>query len=148
MALAPELDAADLVRSAEVIAVAVLAQPPSLGGSLADLSASGSGTVVLPIGGARIGNEELRATTAFASGLRAAHREPDLEATQAGRKRKRRATRTRNRKKEEELYDEEREENPTEEEEFSNRQLPATFIPPLTSGNISYGEFLKLWKKW
>ena len=133
MALAPALDAADLVRSAEVVAVAILAQPPSLGGGLTGLPASGLATVVLAICGPRIRNEKLRATVAFASGLRLAHRELHLGDAPQGRKRKRRPERTRKRKKQEELYSEVREENPTEEEGISNRHLSSTFIPPLTA---------------
>jgi hypothetical protein len=90
MALAPQLDAADFVSSAEVVTVAIFAQPPSLAGCLTGLLASGLGTIPLPILGAPIGEEELRATTAFASGLRQAHRERYLEAPHSGRKRKRR----------------------------------------------------------
>jgi hypothetical protein len=89
MALAPKLDAANLIGSSKVIAVASLAQPPSLAGGLAGLLASGLGAIALTVCGPWIGEKELRATTAFASALRAAHREPDLEGVPTGRKRKR-----------------------------------------------------------
>src|SRR6059036_1587472 len=101
MALAPQLHAPDLVSSAEVVTVAVLAQPPSLAGRLAGLAKGGRGTVALAVLSAAIGNEKLGATATFASGLRAAHRGPDLEAARSRRKRKRRTARRRNRNKEE-----------------------------------------------
>ena len=132
MALAPELDATDLVRSATVVAVAILAGPPPLAGLLTGLPTSRLKTVALAIFSPRIGNEELAATTALASGLRAAHRAHHFGDARPGRKRKRRTRRTPNRKKEEESYEEEREENPIQEDGFSNRQLSPTFIPPLT----------------
>ena len=72
-----------------MITVAVLAQPSALAGYLTGLSASGLGTVALAIFGPRIGNEKLGATTAFASGLRAAHRGLHFEEPPPGRKRKR-----------------------------------------------------------
>jgi hypothetical protein len=88
MALAPKFDAEDLVGSAEVVAVAGLAQPPPLAGGLAGQPTSGLGTIVLAGFVAWIGNEKLGATAAFASGLLAAHREPQLKEAQPGRKRK------------------------------------------------------------
>src|SRR2546427_12442833 len=90
MALAPRQDAADFIRSAEVVAIPVLAEPPSLAGCLAGLPTPGLGTIPLPILSAPIGDEELRATTAFASGLREGHREHYFEAPHSRRKRKRR----------------------------------------------------------
>ena len=93
MALAPKLDAANLIGSSKVVAVASLAQPPSLAGGLTGLLASGLGAIALAVSGPRIGKEKLGATTAFASALRAAHREPDLEGVPTGRKRKRRMAR-------------------------------------------------------
>jgi hypothetical protein len=101
MALAPQLDAADLVSSAEVVAVAVLAEPPPLAGCLTGLPASERGTVALAIFGARISHEQLGATAAFVSGLRAAHRELHPGEPRTGRKPKRRTGRKRNPKKEE-----------------------------------------------
>jgi len=103
MALAPQLHAADLLRPAVVVAVAILAQPPSLAGCLTGLPTRGLGTIPLPILGAPIREEELRATTAFASGPREAHREPHLEAPRSRRKRKKKNRRRPNPKKEEEL---------------------------------------------
>jgi hypothetical protein len=88
MALAPELDAAHLVGTAEVVAVAGLAQPAPLTGGLAGLPTSGLGTIVLAGLVTRIGNEKLGATAAFASGLLAAHREPQLKEVASARKRK------------------------------------------------------------
>src|SRR2546422_7835761 len=84
MALAPQLDAADLLSSAEVIAVAVLAQPSALAGCLTGMSANELGTVALAIFGPRIGKEKLGATTAFTSGLQAAHRGPHFEEAPPG----------------------------------------------------------------
>jgi hypothetical protein len=49
MALAPLLHTANRLPPAEVIAVAILAQPPPLAGSLARLSAGGLGTIPLTI---------------------------------------------------------------------------------------------------
>jgi hypothetical protein len=103
MAPAPELDAANLVGSAKVVAVARLAQPTPLTGRVTGPSTNGLGTIVLASLVTRIGDEKLGATAAFASGRVAAHREPDLEEAQSGRKSKRRIRRTRNPKKEEEI---------------------------------------------
>jgi len=90
MAFAPDLDTAHFVRSAEVVAVAILAEPPSLAGCLTGVSAGGLGTMALAIFGPWIGNEKLAATTAFASGLgAAAHGGPHFEEALPGRKRKR-----------------------------------------------------------
>jgi hypothetical protein len=76
--------------------------------------------------------------------VRAAHREPDLKATLPERKRKRRTRRRRNWKKEEKLYGEGLEENATEEEGISNRQVSSTIIPPLT-GYASTTDLLPGW---
>jgi len=103
MALAPLLYPPDLISSAEVVSVAGFTQPTPLTGRLAGLAAGGLATVVLAIRGACIGKKELTATTTFASGWRAAHRAPELAATQSGRKSKRRPTTPWSRKKEEEL---------------------------------------------
>jgi hypothetical protein len=89
MALAPELDTAHLVGTAEVIAVGGFAQPTPLTGGLAGLPTRGRRTVVLAGFVARIGNEKLGATAAFASGLLAAHREPHHAERLRGRKLKR-----------------------------------------------------------
>jgi len=86
MSLAPEFDTQDLVGSAEVVAVASFAEPAPLTGCLAGLPTSGLGTIVLAGFVTRIGNEKLGATAAFASGLLAAHREPQLKEAQSGRK--------------------------------------------------------------
>jgi hypothetical protein len=102
MTLAPEFDAQDLVGSAEVVSVAGFAQPSPLAGGLAGLPTSRLGTIVLAGFVTRIGNEKLGATVAFASGLFAAHREPQLREAKSGRKRKKKNRRTRSRKKEEE----------------------------------------------
>jgi hypothetical protein len=103
MAFAPKLDTANFVRSAEVVAVAILTEPPSLAGCLTGLSARGLRTVALAIFGPWIGNEKLGATTAFTSRLRAGHRALHFEEAPPGRKRKRTTRRRSNRKKEEEL---------------------------------------------
>jgi hypothetical protein len=88
MTLAPELDAAHLVGTAEVVAVARFAQPSPLAGGLAGPPTIRLGTIVLAGFVARIGNEKLGATAAFASGVLAAHREAHLKEAQPGRKRK------------------------------------------------------------
>jgi hypothetical protein len=133
MLLAPTSDPVHFTGPAEAVTIAVFAEPSALGGGLAGVAASRLGTVMLPIGVARIGNEHLAATAAFASARRAAHREPHLVRELTGRKRKRRPARRRNRKKEEEIYEEVREENPAEENGISNRHFSTTFIPPLTA---------------
>jgi hypothetical protein len=79
MTLAPQLNAADLLGSAEVVAIAILAQPLALAGCLTGLPAGEVKTVALAIFGPWIGKEKRAATTAFASGFRAAHGEPDFE---------------------------------------------------------------------
>jgi hypothetical protein len=76
MTLTPQLDATDFIGPAKMVSVAMFAEPALLAGGLAGLSASGLGTITLAIQGPRIGDEELRATAAFASAQRAAHREP------------------------------------------------------------------------
>jgi len=73
MLLAPTSHAVHFAGAAESVAVAVFAEPSALGGSLAGLAASGLRTVVLPIGGSRIGNEHLAATAAFTACRPAAH---------------------------------------------------------------------------
>jgi hypothetical protein len=73
MGLAPTPDPVHLVRSTELVAVAVFAEPTTLGGGLAGLAARRLKTVLLPIDCSRIGNEHLAATAAFTSGCLAAH---------------------------------------------------------------------------
>jgi len=132
MLLAPTSDPVHFTRPAEAVTIAVFAEPSALGGSLAGVAASGFRTVVLPIGGSRIGSEYSAATAAFTSDRAAAHREPHLVRELTGRKRKRRPARRRNRKKQEEIYEEVREENPAEENGILNRHFSTTFILPLT----------------
>ena len=103
MAIAPELDAAHLVGTAEVVAVAGLAQPAALTGGLAGLLTSGLGTIVLASLVTRIGNEKLGATAAFASALCSAHREPHHSEGLRGKKTSKDTGRRRNRKKEEKI---------------------------------------------
>jgi len=138
MVLAPNSNAVDFAGATETVAVPVFAQPPALGGGLTGFAASRLGTVLLPLGIARIGNEHLAATAAFASARRAAHREPHLVRELTGRKRKRRPARRPNRKQEEEIYEEVREENPAEENGISSRHFSTTFIPPLTPSPPSF----------
>ena len=137
MPLAPQLHAPDLLSSAEVVSVAGFTQPPPLAGHLAGLAAGRLGTVVLAIGRACIGKKQLTATTTFASGWRAAHRAPELAATQSGRKSKRRATEHEVGRRKKTLRVKVPEENPPEENGISNRQLYTTFIPPPTPTTIS-----------
>jgi hypothetical protein len=75
---APALDTGHGLRASEIVAVAILAQPPSLTGHLAGQSARLLGAVVLAIGRSRIGNEELVTAAAFSSTRRTAHREPHV----------------------------------------------------------------------
>src|SRR5688572_32465100 len=88
MVLAPPLDAADRLSTAEVVAIAILTQPPSLAECLAGLSARGVGTVVLAVCGPRVGTKKLGAIAAFMSDLRTAHREPPPRSNAAGKKTK------------------------------------------------------------
>jgi hypothetical protein len=103
MALAPGLDAADFGRSSKVIAVAIFAQPFALAVCLAGLAASGLETIALAVLSSRVGNEELGATAAFASGLRVDHAAHQLAAARSGRKRKKKTGKKMKSKKEEEL---------------------------------------------
>jgi len=103
MALAPELDAAHLIGTAEVVPVGGFAQPAPLTGGLAGLLTSGLGTIVLAVLVTRIGNEKLGATAAFASGLLEAHREFTSKKRSREENEKRRIGRRRNRKKEEQI---------------------------------------------
>ena len=86
MVLAPELDPAHWLSTAEVVAVARFTQPAPLAGCLAGLAAGGLRTIALAILGARIGNEKLAATPAFSSGLCSAHCEPHHAERVRGRK--------------------------------------------------------------
>jgi hypothetical protein len=101
--LAPRLYPTDLCRAAEVIAIAVLAEPLPLASGFACLAAHGVKTVALTVGGSGIGNEKLTATAAFTSALRRDHREANLRRTLPRRKPKKSAQRKANSKKEEEL---------------------------------------------
>ena len=82
----PLLHASDFLGAAEGVAVAVLAQPAALAGGLAGTPAIRLGTVLLPIGGAPVGQEQPTATKALASAWRAAHRERDARNRRAERK--------------------------------------------------------------
>ena len=73
MALTPELNAGDFVGSAEVIAVAVFAEPPLLADGFADFPAGRFAAVVLAIFGSRVRKKEPVAVTAFTTGERKAH---------------------------------------------------------------------------
>ncbi len=86
MGAPPLLDPFDLGGAPEAVAVAVPAQPSSLTGGLAGLSAGQFKAVLLAIDGAPVGNEELPATTALASTCRAAHREREAAKRGEGRK--------------------------------------------------------------
>jgi len=82
----PGLDATDLVGSAKVVAVAMLAGPPLLAGLLTGLPTGRLGTVALAIFGPRIRGEEGVAASAFAAGSRAAHRAGHFGDAPPGRK--------------------------------------------------------------
>jgi hypothetical protein len=103
MALAPQLHPAHRFRAAEVIAVAVPTQPPSLAGGLAGLPTGGLGTVPLTIRSPWIRKKKLIATAAFAAVLRAAHRDPNLRRTTREENEKEDRKEDPNPKKEEEL---------------------------------------------
>jgi hypothetical protein len=105
MALAPALNAADLIGAAEIVAITVLAQPPPLAGGLTGLATCGLGTIFLAVLSAWIGKEKLSAAAAFASGQSAAHREPIAENEGGEEKCKRRIGRRRKWKKEERILE-------------------------------------------
>ena len=86
MVAPPLLDPLHLGGAPEGVAVAVPAQPASLAGGLAGLSAGRFEAVLLPIDGAPVGNEKLAATAALASAWRADHRERDAAKRGKGRK--------------------------------------------------------------
>jgi hypothetical protein len=88
MSLAPSLHTAHSRRTAEVVAIAVLAQPPTLAGGLTGLATGRLGTILLPVNGAGIGKEKLLTTAAFTSFRRTAHREPKLRGARPARKSK------------------------------------------------------------
>lgn len=67
MGASPRLDAGDLIGAAEDVAIAVLAEPPTLAGGLAGLTTIRRGAVALAIRGTRIREEELTATKALAA---------------------------------------------------------------------------------
>jgi hypothetical protein len=103
MELSPGLHPLHGARAAEVIAVAVFAEPAALAGELAGLLTFPARTIPLPIRSARIRKKKPAAMTAFTPGWRAAHEEPKLRRIQESRKRKRRPPRSRSQNKEEEL---------------------------------------------
>jgi hypothetical protein len=87
MELSPSLHVLHGARSAEVIAIAVFAQPPALAGDLAGLMAFRGRTIPLPVGSSRIRKKKPAAMAAFTPGLRAAHVEPNLRRIQESAKR-------------------------------------------------------------
>jgi hypothetical protein len=103
MELSPGLHPLHGTGSAEVIAVAVFAEPAALAGELAGLLTFRVRTISLPIRRARIRKKKSAAMTALSPGCRAAHDAPNLRRIQESRKRKRRPPRKRSQKKEEDL---------------------------------------------
>ena len=103
MQLSPGLHALHRARSAEVIAIAVLAQPAPLAGQFAGVLTFQRRTVALTIDSSGIRKKKPAAMAAFSPGWRAAHGEHNLRRIQEPRKRKRRPPRRRSPKKEEEL---------------------------------------------
>jgi len=103
MELAPGLHPLHGARAAEVIAIAVFAEPTALTGELAGLPTIRVRTKPLPIGSPRIRKKKPAAMTAFTPGGRAAHGAPSLRRIQKSRKRKRRPPRRGGPKKEEDL---------------------------------------------
>jgi hypothetical protein len=101
--LSPGLHTLHGSRSAEVIAIAVFAQPSTLAGELAGVLATGLRTVALTIDSPRVRKKKPAAMTAFSSSSRAAHDEPNLRTIRSARKRKSRQPRRRSPKKEEDL---------------------------------------------
>jgi hypothetical protein len=102
MELSPGLHPLHGAGSAEVIAIAVFAEPAALAGELAGLLTFQARTIPLPIRCARIRKKQSAAMTALSPGFRAAHDEPNLRRIQGPRKRKRPPSR-RSQKKEEKL---------------------------------------------
>ena len=86
----PLLDAADLIGTAEDVAVAVLAKAAALAGGLAGATAIRRGAVALAVSGARVRDEEATATKAFAATRPTAHWEPEGRGEAEGRKPKKR----------------------------------------------------------
>jgi hypothetical protein len=103
MELSPSLHALHGSGAAEVIAIAVLAQPPPLTGELAGVLAIRLRTVALAIDSPRVRKKQSAAMTAFSPGWRATHDEPNLQRIQQPRKRKRTWPRRSSPKKEEEI---------------------------------------------
>ena len=132
MELSPGLHVLHGARSAEVIAIAVFAQPSALAGDLADLLAFRSRTIPLPVDSPGIRKKKPAAMTAFTPGLRAAHGEPNLRRIQESRKRKRRRRQSEVRRRKKNFQTEVVEENARQENGISNRLFSSTFIPPLT----------------
>jgi len=89
MELSPVLHPFHGARSAEVIAIAVFAEPSALAGELAGLLTFRGRTVPLVIGSPWIRKKKTAAMAAFTPGWRAAHVEPNLRRIQESRKRKR-----------------------------------------------------------
>jgi hypothetical protein len=104
MELAPGLHTLDGTRSAEVIAIAVFAQPSTLTGPLAGVLAFRRRTVPLTVNGSRIRKKKTVAMTALSSRGRAAHDEPNRRRIQELRRRKRKRPRRGNPKKEETIF--------------------------------------------
>jgi len=130
----PGLHVLHSARSAEVIAIAVFAQPSALTGDLAGLLAFRGRTIPLTVESPRIRKKKPAAMTAFTPGLRAAHGEPNLRRIQESRKRKRRRRQSEVRRRKKNFQCEVVEENALEENGISNRLFSSTFIPPLTLG--------------
>jgi hypothetical protein len=132
MAFAPSLHSAHRIRPPEVVAIAVLGQPPALTGRLAGLATARLGAVVLTICRARVRNKnslQQRHLRRFCGRLierRGSAKPAREENPKADPQEHPKA------KKEEELYGKTREEDAPEENGFSNRPFPPTFIPPLT----------------
>ena len=94
-ALAPIAHSLRIVRTAEVIAIAYLAQPSALAGTLADLAALRLGTVNLVVSVSIIRKKKLLATTALATrelgthgGVPTGEEEPGAQSTTPPGKRK------------------------------------------------------------
>jgi hypothetical protein len=88
MELSPGLHPLHGARAAEVITIAVFAEPTALAGELAGLLTFRVRTIPLPIRRARIRKKKPAAMTALSAGWRAAHDEPKLRRIPERRKRK------------------------------------------------------------
>ena len=131
---APRLDALDVFRAAEVIAVGGLAQPTLLTSPFASGAAGGLGTKNLMVAVAVIGRKELAAAEALAWFDLGRHKcSPKEEKSPLKATRQTCTARTQG-KKEEDAFSKLGKKTKREEDGISNRQEYTNFSSPLTNG--------------